>query len=146
MVYYVAMTCIFISVAVSVSFEDQPYNINETEGAIQLALVLSIPSSFDITVHLYNANGPSATPGKDYESKNTYSVTFQNSTTKANLNISINDDLLLELDEKFTVTINSTSLPSYVTVGSPDSATVTILSDDCKYMNFIPWLTSYMDT
>ena len=124
-------------------FEDSAYSIIENEGTLPLTLVLSNPSSFDITVHLYNANGSSATPDEDYGSK--YDVTFHKNITKVSLNITINDDKLLEPDEKFTLTINSASLPSNVNVDgdNPDSATVTILNDDCKYKSciiFISWL------
>ena len=116
-------------------FKNSTCSFNENKGTIQLTLVLSISSSFDITVHLYDANGSSATPGEDYKPK--YEVTFQYGTTKAKLNITIINDPLLEPDEKFTLTINSSSLPSNVTAGSPSNATVTILNDDCKYSNSI---------
>ena len=32
----------------------------------------------------------------------------------------------------FDVTIDPSSTPSFVTVGSPDEATVTIVDDECK--------------
>ena len=129
------MACTFISVAISVYFENLTCSINEAGGSIQLTLVLSNSSAFDITVQLYIANGSSATPGEDYEPK--YEVTFPNGTTKTKLNITIINDSLLEPDEKFTLAINSSSLPSNVTAGSPDNATVTILNDDCEYANSI---------
>ena len=59
---------------------------------------------------------------------------FPAGVTNAPLNILINDDNILEDDENFTVTINSSSLPSGVTVGDPGEATVTIKDNDGKYI------------
>ena len=120
-----------MSVAVSVYFENPVYNISESEGTVQLALILSSPSTIDITVYLY-ANPSSAIPGEDYESKNEYAVIFFPSKIKAEFNISIINDALFEKDENFTVTINSSSLPNSVNISDPHSATVTIVNDDRK--------------
>ena len=46
--------------------------------------------------------------------------------------VSINDDMILENDEKFTLVIDSTRLPENVTVGNPDTAVVIIVNDDGK--------------
>ena len=47
-------------------------------------------------------------------------------------NVTIIDDNVLEGDENFMLTIDSSSLPSSVTVGTPDEATVTIVDNDRK--------------
>ena len=47
-------------------------------------------------------------------------------------NISINDDILFEGNENFMLTINPFPLPTGVSVGSPDQATVTIVDNDRK--------------
>ena len=57
---------------------------------------------------------------------------FHAGTTNAAINIMINDDNIFENNENFTLTINSTSLPSYITVINPSEVTVTILDDDRK--------------
>ena len=44
----------------------------------------------------------------------------------------INDDNIFENNENFTLTINSSSLPSYITVINPSEVSVTILDDDRK--------------
>lgn len=44
--------------------------------------------------------------------------------------VPINDDMILEADEKFTLTIDDTKLPDNVTVGDPSTAIVTIINDD----------------
>ena len=70
--------------------------------------------------------------GVDYNS-GPYIVTFTAGQTRApfNVPIIINDDNICEGNEMFDVTIDPSSTPSFVTVGSPDQATVTIVDDEC---------------
>ena len=49
--------------------------------------------------------------------------------TSVPFDIAINDDIILEANENFTLTINSSSLP---TGGIPGSAVVTIIDNDRK--------------
>ena len=65
-----------------------------------------------------------------------YTVTFPAGTTTVPLDIPINDDDIYEINENFTLTINSSSLPTGVTVGNPGQATVTIVDDDRKLIYF----------
>ena len=51
-------------------------------------------------------------------------------------NISINDDMFYEGNENFMITINSSLLPTDVTVGDPGQATVTIVDDDGKQFHY----------
>ena len=74
-------------------------------------------------------------------------VPFPINATFATLNVSLIDDTILEGNESFTVTIDSSSkLPSGVTVGVTNEATVTIVDDDgkyvaiCYYMILVSWL------
>ena len=62
-----------------------------------------------------------------------YTVTFPAGKTTATLNVQITDDMILEGDEKYMLTINGTSLPTGVTRGTPGEATVTIVDDDRKH-------------
>ena len=57
-----------------------------------------------------------------------YIVTIPAGQTTATFNISINDDMILEGNENFMLTINQT-LPTNVTRGTPGEATVTIYED-----------------
>ena len=52
--------------------------------------------------------------------------------TEATISIAITDDDIFEGNENFTLTIDSDSLPSFVTIRNPGEATVTILDDDRK--------------
>ena len=61
-----------------------------------------------------------------------YTVTFPVGETSVTFDVPINDDSILEGNETFMLTIDSSSLPSYVTAGDPDEATVTIVDDDRK--------------
>ena len=70
--------------------------------------------------------------GVDYDS-GPYRITIPAGQLSVHFNITINDDNILEGDENFSLTINATSLPSYVTVTDPYHTTVTILDNDGKY-------------
>ena len=63
--------------------------------------------------------------GVDYHS-GPYFVEFPAGVTMSIFYVSINYDSILEGNEDFMLTINSSSLPSNVTVGNPVEATVTI--------------------
>ena len=67
----------------------------------------------------------------DYDSE-PYNVTISAGTTVAAFNISINNDNILESNENFILTVDPSSLPEDVTLGSLFQATVTIVDTDCK--------------
>ena len=72
----------------------------------------------------------------DYTS-GTYTVTFPAGQTTATFNVQINDDNVLEGNENFMLTINS-SLPDGVTRGTPSEATVIIMDNDIAIsMHFV---------
>ena len=52
--------------------------------------------------------------------------------TRIPFNISIIDDKILEDDENFVLTIDPSSIPCSLTIGSNNQATATILEDECK--------------
>ena len=61
-----------------------------------------------------------------------YTVTFPAGERNISLNISINDDNIFEHNEKFTLTINVSSLPSDVYIGNRNETIVTIVDNDGK--------------
>ena len=71
------------------------------------------------------------TGGEDYVI-GPYSIVFTAGIKQAKFNVAINNDRIFETDETFTLTINSSSLPSDVIVNDQDKATVTIVDDDGK--------------
>ena len=132
--------------AITVSFDQSTYSVNETAGPVQPVLVLSNPSVRAITVVVLTANGtatgkilkllrhiiqcvPITGGGDDFDS-GPYTVTFSTRQISALLNVPINDDNVLENNEEFTMTIDSSSLPNGVSPGSNGAATVTIMDDD----------------
>ena len=57
--------------------------------------------------------------------------------TEVSLNVTIINDVLLENNETFQLSINSSSLPNRVTVDNPSVATVTIVDNDSKLILFV---------
>ena len=61
-----------------------------------------------------------------------YPVIFLAGMIHAAFSIQINDDNMFETNENFTLTIDPSLSPSYLSIGDPDEVIVTILDDDCK--------------
>ena len=68
-----------------------------------------------------------------------YTVTFPAGVMSVPFNIPINDDNILENNENFTLTINS-SLLIGVMVDNLSRATVTIVDNDCKLLQGVCFL------
>ena len=62
-----------------------------------------------------------------------YTITFPAGQTNATLNIPISDDEILEINENFMLTLNSSSVPRGITHDDAGEVTVTIVDDDRKY-------------
>ena len=72
--------------------------------------------------------------GEDYDF-GSYSVEFNAGMTRSPLDVSINDDDVLEGNENFILIINQSSLPESVTVDDRGEVIVTIVDDDRKLYN-----------
>ena len=72
-----------------------------------------------------------STGGVDYES-GPYTVTFHAGQTSVSFNVSLTDDKILEPNEQFVLTINSSSLPNGFTVDNPSQVVVTIIDNDSE--------------
>ena len=117
------------------------YVVEENNGSVQAELVFSNPSSFDITVQVIfsditavGVNNTECTIVKsenDY-TKGSYNVTFPANVTIGVIDIPVCDDIVLEEDESFNISIVAQSLVDNVTIGSVDQATVIIVDDDRK--------------
>ena len=57
--------------------------------------------------------------------------------TEVSLDVIIMSDRVLENNEIFQLSINSSSLPNHVTVDNPSEITVTIVDNDCKFLFFL---------
>ena len=53
--------------------------------------------------------------------------------TIAPVNISINNDNILEANETFKLTINNSNIRMFVHFGTPGDAVVTIIDNDCEF-------------
>ena len=124
-----------------VNFSQAIYVVVENNGSVQAKLVFSNPASFDITVQVIvsdvSAVGVNNTECTIVNSENDYTMGLYNVTFPANvivgvIDIPICDDVVLEEDESFNVSIVSQSLVDNVTIGSVDEATVIIADDDRK--------------
>ena len=62
-----------------------------------------------------------------------YNVTFPAGDVRVMFNVSITDDNILEMVEKFNLTISSTSLPSRIFSDDIEQTTVFITDNDGKY-------------
>ena len=71
--------------------------------------------------------------GVDYNS-GLYSVTFTVGKTSVSFDIALTDDNILEKNEFFNLTIDTSLLPNGFTVGSPGQAIVTIINNDSKLL------------
>ena len=76
--------------------------------------------------------------GADYNSEPNF-VQFNPGMICTLFNVSINDDNVLEGNETFDLIIDSSSIPSDVTVGNNGLTTVTILANDgeCNIINVL---------
>ena len=69
--------------------------------------------------------------GDDYVSGR-YAVTFPAGATTMQFNVSISDDDILEHNETFQLTIDSSLVPPGSSIADPEQTTVVIINDDCK--------------
>jgi len=118
------------------------YVVDEDNRLVQPELIFSNPSSFDITIQVMvtdiTAVGVNNTDCVVISSENDYTIGLYNVTFPANLtsrviDIPICDDIVLEEDEEFNVSIISNSLPDNVINGSVDQSTISIADNDGEY-------------
>ena len=135
----------FNLVVATISFNQSMYSVNENEGSIQPVLVLSNPSSTDVTVQVTDEEGTASGKqitmininavttkynliGDDYTS-GPYDVVILAGQMQVQFSVSIMDNVIVESDENFALIINSTSLPNKINI-SPNRTNITILDDD----------------
>ena len=68
-----------------------------------------------------------------------YTVTIPAGETWGTFDIPITDDDILEGNENFTLTINSSSLRHRFSCRTPREATLTIVDNDCKIYNYVAY-------
>ena len=137
----------------TVSFNQSTYIVNENERLVQALLVLNKSIASNVTVEVITNDNTTIgehiepinnvlhisndiTGGVDYSS-GPYNVTFPAGVTSVLLNITINNDTVLEYNETFNLIITEESLPKYVILGEINITEVTIMNggDSGEYFN-----------
>ena len=114
--------------SVTLAFRQANYSAYENGRFLQPTLEVDAAPGQDITVPLI-FNNITATEGRDYEAVAT--VTFHaNGNTVNSFTIKLLDDNVYEGDETFLLRIDTSKLPSWVTVGSQGSAVATIRDNE----------------
>lgn len=123
------------------SFSKPRYPINEESELASPVLIFSNPSSFDITIQVMisditaagvNSNSCDTLSANNDYTMGLYNVTFNSMMNESQIDIPVCDDIVLEDNETFHLTIVSDSLHDNVTNGNPNQVTVTIIDNDRK--------------
>ena len=123
------------------NFSQPSFSFGERGEIAEPVIMFSNPSSFSISVHVetndITATGVNTSKCLLFKSKNdyragVYTVTIPVNITLQRMNISVCNDIVLEVDEQFSVTILSNSHPDNVTIGNPSQAIVTIEDNNRK--------------
>ena len=109
----------------TVHFSDAAYNVNESAGTATITVTLSSAAAVSVTVDYATSNG-TATAGSDYTTK-TGKLTFAAGATSTTFTITIANDTSDEADETILLSLSNAS---NATLGTPSSATLTILDND----------------
>ena len=110
----------------TIQFSAANYFANESAGSVAITVVRSGGSQLAASANYATTNG-SAQAGSDYTG--TFgTVAFAPGETQKTINVAISDDALIEGDETFKITLSNPSVGAML--GSPSSATITIVDND----------------
>ena len=116
-----------VAAAPTIQFSDATYTV--TEGAA-LGVIVTVTrtggSTGAVTVDFATSDG-TATAGQDYTDADT-TLTFADGETSKSVNIPIANDSVFESDE--TVNLTLSNVTGIASLGSPSTATLTIVNDD----------------
>ena len=117
----------------NVTVEATPVKVAEEAGEATFTVELSSPSGLEVTVTADTVDG-TAHASTDYTALSDRVVSFEPCTgpvadcvTAQEVTVSVNGDTAVEGDETFSLEL---SAPVHATLGTPASATVTIVDDD----------------
>ncbi len=108
-----------------VYFDQSSCSVNENAGSVSLTVRLTAMNYQDVKVP-YSTYDGSAIGNYDY-TPNSSTLTIPSGQTSATISISIINDNAIEGSENFTVSLKT---PTNAELGSPSTATVTIVDDD----------------
>ncbi len=109
----------------SVQFSAATYSVSEAGGSVTITVNLSASTSTTVTVNYATSDG-TANAGSDYTTASGV-LTFSPGQTSQTFAVPITNDATPEVDETVNLTLSS---PSGATLGSPGSATLTIVDND----------------
>lgn len=109
----------------TVQFSALTYSVNEANITIPLTVTLSAASALTVTVD-YATSDRTATAGSDYLIA-TGTLTFAPGITSQTFSVAINDDTLDEPEETVRLSLSN---ENGATLGTPDTATLTIIDYD----------------
>ncbi|MCL4298376.1 MAG: hypothetical protein KJ077_21745 [Anaerolineae bacterium] len=111
----------------TVQFSQPGYTIGEALNLALIDVTLSTASAVTVTVNFATTAG-SATSGVDYQD-NSGTLTFAPGQVSQTFNVTINDDALDEADETVDLSL---STPVNATLGTQNTAVLTIADDDAS--------------
>jgi hypothetical protein len=129
----VALTIVDNEAQPTVQFSTATYSVAEGAGRALITATLNIPSAFTATVNVATSDR-TARGGDDYAAVNS-KLTFAPLATRVGFTVPIIDDVLGEGNETVRLAL---SAPTNVTLGTPPSATLTIVDND--YRLYMPLL------
>ncbi|MCU7965702.1 MAG: carbohydrate-binding protein [gamma proteobacterium symbiont of Bathyaustriella thionipta] len=106
----------------TVGFEQSSISVDESQGVLQIPVVLSKAVDANVTLNL-NALDASATNGNDFTLLSLNTLTFRPLEREKVIDVLINRDYIDEPEEDFILTLSS---PANATLSAIDSITITI--------------------
>ena len=110
----------------TLAFTSSIEEVNEDAGTVTLTVFRDGGTDGVVTVD-YATSGGTATEDQDYTGQ-TGTLTFADGVDSQSITVDITDDIFIESNETFVVTLSS--ITGGAQLGSPASVTVTIVEDD----------------
>ena len=110
----------------TLAFTSSIEEVNEDAGTVTLTVFRDGGTDGVVTV-VYATSGGTATEDQDYTGQ-TGALTFADGVDSQSITVDITDDIFIESNETFVVTLSS--ITGGAQLGSPASVTVTIVEDD----------------
>ena len=109
----------------TVQFSASNYNVNEDAGTVTLTVTKTGSTALSCTVDYATSDGTATAPA-DYTATSG-TVTLAANETSKTFTVQINNDGIYDGDQTFNVTLSN---PSSATLGSPSTATVTVIDNN----------------
>ena len=124
------VTIVDNDVAGTFAFSSATYSASEAAGTATITVVRTIGTSGTATVNYATSDG-SATAGADYTAT-TGTLTFADGVDTQSFTVPLINDTAIEGDETVTLTLSGATAGALI--GTPNPATLTILSDDAPVL------------